>query len=145
MSRFSLGVLAVVGIIATAVWALSPAVAEAKGKNKADKEKHIHGRVVSVSTGRDGSGSITIATHAKKGKKGAAANNKAKSETKTVQVGPQTVYAAVSNAGKMRVTLAALHKGEKVTISAANGPADEVDIAVRHKQHKHKKGVVAVG
>jgi hypothetical protein len=117
---------------------LSATVAEAKGKNKGNKEQHMHGKVVALSVDKNGTGSITIATAAKKGKNGAAAGKKAV-ETKTFQLGPNTVVEAVTAVGKTQVTLAALHRGEKVTILAANGPADEVDIAVAKKAKKAGK------
>jgi hypothetical protein len=123
---------------------LISASAEAKGKGKADKEHKARGKVVAVTAARDGSGSITIVSHSKKGKKGvAAAAARKKSKTKTFQIGPNTIYQAVTKAGKRPITIAAIRKGEYVVIAAANGPADEVDIMVTPKKHKHKKTLVA--
>lgn len=143
-NRFGLWGLAG-GLVVVVCWMFSPAVAEAKGKKKDNKEQHVRGKVVAVSADKTGTGSITIATPAKKGKNGAAAGKgKKAAETKTFQIGPNTVFEAVTAAGKTPVTLAALHRGEQVTISATNGPADEVDIAVAKKAKKGKKAKKAI-
>ena len=86
---------------------------------------------------------VTIATGQNKKKKGAPAGAKAKAATKTFQVGPNTHYEAIGDAGKTPVTLAAIHQGQKVVIKAKNGPADEVDIVQKKKHNQKKKAVAA--
>jgi hypothetical protein len=85
----------------------------------------------------DGSGSITIETH--KHVVNGTAVAPPEVVMKTFQVGPSTVFEAVTASGMKPVTLAAIHKGEHVVVEGQDGVADKVAIV----PHKHHKKVVA--
>jgi hypothetical protein len=136
MLRMRLGLAIVASAVLAAVcWVVAPAAAEAgNGKNK---ERKAHGRVVSLTIAADGSGSITIETHNHVVNGTAVAPPEV--VTRTFQVGPSTVYEAVTASGMKPVTLAAIHKGEHVVVEGQNGVADKVGIV----SHKHRKKAVA--
>jgi hypothetical protein len=137
MVRMRIGSIGLAGATLTvACIALLPAAADAKGKN--NQEHNARGKVVSVTTAPDGSGSITISMHKHKKQNGGAPAAKAEVITKSFQLGPNTRYATIGQMGTMPATPAAIRQGEHVVIKATNGPADEVDI-VPHTPHKHKK------
>ena len=111
MSHVKWGGIVLGAALATGIWSLMPTAASA-GNGKPHK---AHGKVVSVTVAADGTGSITIQMH-KHTKNAAVAGVPPVVETKTFQIGPNTVYEAVTEASAKPVTLAAIHNGEHVVI-----------------------------
>jgi hypothetical protein len=121
--------------LAAMILSLVPGAAIA-GKGK---EHKVRGKVIAMTIAADGTGALTLQIH--KHKDAPAAGTAPVVETKTFQIGPGTVYEAVTAAGTNPVTVAAIHKGEHVLIKASHGSAETVEI-VAHK-HQHKAAVVA--
>jgi hypothetical protein len=105
------------------------------------KEHKARGKVISMSVAADGTGSLTVLMRKHK-KTSGPAGTIPEVETKTFQIGPNTVCEAVTDSGTKPVTLAAIHKGERVVIEASSGSADKVEIVAPHHKNMHKVVVV---
>jgi hypothetical protein len=121
--------LLVLGVIFGLSVGASSAFAAKGVKKKA--EHHHKGVVVSV-----GDGTITIKTHHHKKKKAATAGAP-KHQELSFTINAATKVEIDSKGVHKPATLAALHKGEHVTIASKEKHADK--IAIHHHKHKKKK------